>query len=237
MTAGRVTVNGTIVRELGSKVDPGRDLVCIDGKPISLSDTKTYLMLNKPAGYLTTMDDPQNRPTIRELVPLSEYPGLFPVGRLDYDTTGLLLFTTDGDLAHVLLHPSHKVAKRYRVLVDGAMSEAEAQRLREGVVLNDGPTQPALIAIGKVTRKKLSAREERRLGQDTTFSPFMTTVHCTITEGRKRQVKRMFAYVGFEVMALEREAFGPLELGSLRCGSYRMLTEEEVVALRAICAG
>jgi len=232
MTAGRVTVNGQVVTQLGSKVDPLKDVVCIDGMPLSLADDPVYLMLNKPAGYLTTMDDPQGRPTVKQLVPYREHPGLFPVGRLDYDTTGLLLFTTDGDMAFSLLHPKHKVQKRYRVLADGAFTDKAAQQLTQGVQLHDGLTQPAVIKVGKIVPKSLSIRERRRLAQDVTFSAMQTTVWCTITEGRKRQVKRMFAHVGFPVMALEREAFGPLELGSLSPGSWRYLTPQEVEALR-----
>jgi 23S rRNA pseudouridine2605 synthase len=231
MTAGRVTVNGIVVSELGSKVDPTSDEVAIDGIPIHLADTNTYLMLNKPAGYLTTMDDPQGRPTVKELVPYATYPGLFPVGRLDYDTTGILLFMTDGELAHRLLHPKHHVTKRYRALVDGALTEIEADLLREGVILADGPTQPAIIEIGTVAEKNLSPRERLRLGEDETFSPYETTAWCTITEGRKRQVKRMFAHIGHPVFTLEREAFGPLTLGDLPQGSWRHLTPAELAAL------
>jgi 23S rRNA pseudouridine2605 synthase len=232
MTAGRVTVNDVVITELGSKVDPTCDEVRIDGRLISLRGGHSYLMLNKPADFLTTMDDPQGRPTVKELVPYAEHPGLFPVGRLDFDTTGLLLFMTDGELAHRLLHPRHKVAKRYRALVDGALSEQDADRLRDGVLLSDGVTQPAIIEIGAVENKRLTAREKLRLKEDETFSPHQTTVWCTITEGRKRQVKRMFAHLGHPVLTLEREAFGPLELGPLAPGSWRFLTAEEVEALR-----
>ncbi len=232
MTAGRVTVNGEVVTELGSKVDPLQDSVCIDGKPINLSDTNTYLMLNKPAGYLTTMDDPQGRPTVKELMPTDEYPGLFPVGRLDYDTTGLLLFMTDGELAHKLLHPRHEVPKRYRALVDGKLSEKAADKLRSGVVLYDGPTRSAKIQIGKTTKKQLSAKEKLRLAEDSTFSQWQTEVWCTITEGRKRQVKRMFAHIGHPVLALTREALGTLEIGDLQLGSWRHLTQTEISTLK-----
>jgi 23S rRNA pseudouridine2605 synthase len=232
MTAGRVTVNGTVVTELGSKVDPAVDEVCVDGIPVLLTSTNTYLMLNKPAGFLTTMDDPHGRPTIKDLVPHEAHPGLFPVGRLDCDTTGLLLFMTDGELAHTLLHPRHKVVKRYRALVDGALTEEGAARLRKGVVLHDGLTQPALIEVGAAEKKRLSARERLRLEEDENFSPWQTTVWCSIVEGRKRQVKRMFAHIGHPVLALEREAFGPLELGTLEPECWRYLTTEEVTALR-----
>jgi len=232
MTAGRVTVNGEVVTELGSKVNPLLDEVRIDGKLVWLSNSHVYLMLNKPTGYLTTMDDPQGRPTIKELVPCSEYPGLFPVGRLDLDTTGLLLFTTDGELAHILLHPRHEVKKRYRALVDGAFTEFDADKLRSGVALHDGPAQALLITTGEVAEKPLTPREKRRLAEDETFSPWQTTVWCTIAEGRKRQVRRMFSHIGFPVIALEREAFGPLELGELNPGAWRMLTNSEAATLR-----
>jgi 23S rRNA pseudouridine2605 synthase len=237
MTAGRVTVNGELVTELGSKVNPATDEVRIDGVLIRLTDENTYLMLNKPAGFLTTMDDPQGRPTVRELIPHTEYPGLFPVGRLDYDTTGLLLFMTDGELAHTLLHPRHKVVKRYRALVDGSLTEEAAAQLRKGVVLHDGLTQPALIEVGVAEKKRLSPRERLRLEEDENFSPWQTTVWCSITEGRKRQVKRMFSHIGHPVLALEREAFGPLELGALKPGQWRHLTAEELTALRQSSTG
>ena len=231
MTAGRVTVNGELVTQLGSKVDPRVDVICIDGREIDLDGHHTYLMLNKPAGYLTTMEDPQGRPTVKELVPCDEYPGLFPVGRLDYDTTGLLLFTTDGDMAHRLMHPRHLVAKRYRATVDGTLAEADAELLRHGVELHDGLTQPAIITLGEVSEKQLTVRERRRLAEDAGFSLYKTTVWCTITEGRKRQVKRMFAHIGFPVLSLEREALGPLELGDLPQGTWRHLSAQELEAL------
>ena len=119
MTAGRVSVNGQIVTELGSKVDPKVDVVCVDGREVHLEDGSVYLMLHKPKGYLTTMDDPQGRPCVAQLVPRGRYPGLFPVGRLDKDTTGLLLFTTDGDMGQRLLHPKHHVDKTYQAHVAG----------------------------------------------------------------------------------------------------------------------
>ncbi len=233
MTAGRVTVNGQVITELGFKVDPQVDEVRIDGLLLQLKDKNAYLMLNKPAGYLTTMDDPQGRPTVAELVPVKEHPGLFPVGRLDYDTTGLLLFMTDGELAHQLLHPRHKVGKRYQVIVDGLLTEAEADRLRKGVVLYDGPTAPAIIEIDEVQAKRLNARERLRV-EEGSLAGEQTRVSCTITEGRKRQVKRMFNHVGHPVLELQRQAFGVLELGDLPLGEWRYLTDLEVAALDAV---
>ena len=206
MTAGRVTVNGVVTRELGSKVDPAVDEVAVDGRPVLLGAGAAYLMLNKPAGYLTTMRDPQGRPCVAELMPCDRYPGLFPVGRLDLDTTGLLLFTTDGDLGQLLLHPSHHVWKTYEALVDGRMRERELDPLRDGIRLDDGPCQPARCRI-------LGAGDE----------PATTWVEVSIHEGRKNQVKRMLGAVHHPVLSLHRRSFGPLELGDLELGSWREL--------------
>ena len=143
MTAGRVTVNGQVVTELGSKVDPLVDQVAVDGVVVRLADGPVTVMLHKPAGFVTTMSDPQGRPTVAQLVPVDRYPGLFPIGRLDADTTGLLLFSTDGDLGNGLLHPKHHVAKRYLACVEGRPAERDLARLRRGVELDDGLTAPA----------------------------------------------------------------------------------------------
>ena len=145
--AGRISVNGQVVTELGTKVDPEADEVRLDGAPVRKAAEAVTLMLNKPAGYLTSMKDPQGRPCVAQLVPLDEFPALYPLGRLDYDTTGLLLFSTDGELGNAVLHPSHHVDKTYRALVKGKPSEAALDRLRSGVVLDDGPTQPAEVRL------------------------------------------------------------------------------------------
>jgi len=214
MTAGRVRVNGEVVTELGTKVDPASDVVTLDGKRLSIADDPVYIALNKPAGVMTTMSDPQGRMTVATLVPTKEYPGLFPVGRLDYDTTGLLLFTTDGEIAHRLLHPKWHVEKVYRALIDGRAVEAELQRLRDGVSLDDGLTAPARV-------------KSLRSSGTTTF------VEIAITEGRKRQVRRMFSKIGHPVLELHRASFGPVPLGDLSRASWRHLSAEEVAALRA----
>lgn len=214
MTAGRVRVNGEVVTELGTKVDPAVDVVTLDGKRLSLAEEPVYIALNKPAGVMTTMNDPQGRMTVAALVPTKEYPGLFPVGRLDYDTTGLLLFTTDGEIAHRLLHPKWHVEKVYRALIDGRAVEAELQRLRDGVALDDGLTAPARV-------------KSLRSSGTTTF------VEIAITEGRKRQVRRMFSKIGHPVLELHRASFGPVPLGDLSRASWRHLSAEEVAALRA----
>ncbi len=210
--AGRISVNGQVVTELGTKVDPEADEVRLDGAPVRKAAKAVTLMLNKPAGYLTSMKDPQGRPCVAQLVPLDEFPALYPLGRLDYDTTGLLLFSTDGELGNAVLHPSHHVDKTYRALVKGKPSEAALDRLRSGVVLDDGPTQPAEV--------RLAGRKGKN-----------AYVEIIIHEGRKRQVKRMCEAIGHPVLQLHRVSFGPLELGDLPEGKYRVLSEQEVAAL------
>jgi 23S rRNA pseudouridine2605 synthase len=222
MTAGRVTVNGRVACELGCKVDPACDAVAVDGVPVTLAHGKVYLLLNKPAGYLTTMDDPHGRPTVAQLVPTGRYPGLFPVGRLDLDTTGALLFTTDGDLAARLLHPSTHVMKVYRALVDGCPTERGLDELRRGIELDDGPCAPALVRV-------LSYERGPREGSAATVR---TLVEVSIHEGRKRQVKRMFSAVGHPVLELSRTLFGPLGTQGLEPGAWRLLADDEVAALR-----
>ena len=213
MTAGRVTVNGEVVTELGSKVDPKVDVVAVDGREVHLADGAVYLMLNKPAGYLTTMSDPYGRPTVAELVPTERYPGLFPVGRLDKDTTGLLLFSTDGEMGQHLLHPRHHVTKTYHARVAGVPTEEELGRLRGGVMLDDGPTQPAEVEVERVRGGNAELK-------------------VTIAEGRKREVKRMCSAVGHTVLKLHRSDFGPLHLSGVAPGKWRMLEPDEVAALK-----
>lgn len=214
MTAGRVSVNGAVVGELGSKVDPLVDEVRVDGEVVRLADGPSYFALNKPAGYVTTMKDPHGRPTVAELFPNGAPAGLFPVGRLDQDTEGLLLLTTDGDLAHFLMHPRHHVDKTYLATVDGAPDEGDLTALREGVALDDGMTVPAKA---RVARRGPGGR---------------CVVELTIREGRKRQVRRMLSALGHPVVALERVAFGPVMLADLARGEVRALTAAEVEGLR-----
>ena len=245
IAAGRVAVNGRAVTEMGVKVTPGVDRVTVDGAPVELPVENVTLMLHKPAGYVTTMSDPQGRPTVAELVDAGAYPGLFPVGRLDTDTTGLLLFTTDGELGHGLLHPRHHVTKRYVALVEGALSEEQATLLRAGVELEDGLTLPADVRILAGEEAQAAAR---LIGSDEAASGTRqrhggkrsraaleadgTYVEVGLREGRKRQVRRMLEAVGHPVIALHRQSFGPLDLADLPRGAQRILTEEDVAALR-----
>ncbi|HTX11852.1 MAG TPA: pseudouridine synthase [Solirubrobacteraceae bacterium] len=205
---GRVAVEGETVTDPAHNVSPD-DAVTLDGRPVTDTNERVVYALNKPAGVVSTARDPQGRPTVVTLVAQTER--LYPVGRLDIDTTGLILLTNQGDLAHRLTHPSFEVEKSYRALVGGAAIEERALRaLREGVELDDGPTAPARV---------------RRVSAD--------TIEITIHEGRKRQVKRMCEAVGHPVKRLERVRFGPLELGDLPRGRWRRLTDAEIDALMA----
>ena len=234
MTEGRVRVNGMVVTELGSKVDPERDEVTVDGRPVRLEERPVTIVLNKPAGYVTTMSDPQGRRTVAELVPTREHPGLFPVGRLDLDTTGLLLFTTDGDLGQALLHPSRHVEKHYVALVSGTPSEADLDRLRRGIMLDDGPAAPAKARLVGPDERSFSTVAPHGAGRTGGGEP-NAVVGLTIHEGRKHQVKKMMLAIGHRVLALHRDAFGPVRLGGVREGEWREVTEAERAELDRIC--
>ncbi len=234
MTEGRVRVNGDVVTELGSKVDPNRDVVTVDGRPCSVLEAPCYLMLYKPGGYLTTMSDPQGRPTVAELVPTERYPGLYPVGRLDMDTTGLLLFTTNGNAGQDLLHPSSHVDKHYVALVNGTPDEADFDRLRRGIMLEDGPASPAEpehIAAGDPLYRVVApgGAGKNRAGRPN------DVVGLTIHEGRKHQVKKMMLACGHKVLRLHRDKFGPLVLSDVDPGSWRLLNDAEVKAIESLC--
>jgi 23S rRNA pseudouridine2605 synthase len=210
--AGRVTVGGASVTDPARDVEPG-DAVAIDGLPVSPVHERVVYALNKPAGVVSTARDPQGRPTVVTMVPQTER--LYPVGRLDIDTTGLILLTNEGDLAHRLTHPSFEVEKTYRAVVGGPpVREGALRALRDGVELDDGRTAPARVT---------------RVSGD--------TLEITIHEGRKRQVKRMCEAVGHPVKRLERVAFGPLQLGDLPRGRWRRLSPDEVEALMEATSG
>lgn len=225
MTSGRVRVNGEVVTELGSKVDPEVDVVTVDGIEYTIRDEAAYLILNKPAGFVTTMRDPHAEHCVSELVPMGLHPGLFPVGRLDRDTTGLLLFTTDGDAAQRLLHPSHHVDKRYVALCNGVVRNRDLEPLRRGIALDDGPCAPAAAEVlDPGSPEAACVLRKRALGPH-------SVVALTIHEGRKHQVKRMLRHIGHPVTRLHRDKFGPLELGCLPEGEWRDLSAAERAAL------
>lgn len=210
--AGRVTVNGQPVRELGITIDTSRDEVRLDGDLI-MREAKAYLILNKPRGYITSVGDPHQRRTVMELV--SDIEGrLFPVGRLDKDTSGLLFFTNDGDLANLMMHPRYELVKTYQARVRGLIRPDSLQRLREGIQLDDGMTAPAQV-------KLLEHRDSDRT----------SLVEVKIHEGKNRQVRRMLAAVSHRVIDLERTEVGPLNLEGLDLGAYRYLETEEVKGL------
>ena len=205
-------VNGTVIREPGTKVQPGRDRIEVHGRPIPGRSALRYLMLHKPVGVITTLDDPEGRPTIRAMLPPG--PRMFPVGRLDAETSGLLIATNDGDLAHHLMHPRYGVAKVYRVRIDRPPDAQQIHRLRTGVQFEPGVTSsPCAVRVK-------SERGDR------------AEIEITLHEGRYRQVRRMCEAVGLAVKGLHRAAYGPLRLGALERGSWRDLTREEVRRLR-----
>ncbi|MCL2769364.1 MAG: rRNA pseudouridine synthase [Solirubrobacterales bacterium] len=206
---GRVAVEGEVVRDPAREVGP-QSAVAVDGRALEGPEQRVVYALNKPVGVVSTARDPQGRPTVVELIP-HEARRLYPVGRLDADSEGLILLTNDGELAHRLTHPRFEVEKSYRARVQGAPVGARALRaLREGVRLRDGRTAPARV---------------RRLGPD--------ALEITIHEGRNRQVRRMCEAVGHRVVGLQRVRFGPLALGDLAPGEHRRLSEREVERLRA----
>lgn len=215
IAAGRVTVNGEIA-ELGRKVDPAADDIRLDGERINADPDLAYVVLNKPRGVITTADDPEGRPTVVDMVHLPVR--LFPVGRLDQDTEGLLLLTNDGELAHKLMHPSFQVPRTYVALVPAPVKNEQLRQLREGVMLEDGVAR---------------ADDVHTLEED----KGRALVQLVMTEGRKREVRRMLAAVGLPVQRLARVAYAGVELGDLKQGKWRHLTQTEIGLLHAAVEG
>lgn len=214
IAAGRVCVNGCTVTEMGVQVDAERDQVTVDGEPIRLEEEKHYLAYYKPVGEVTTVSDPEGRATVMDK--FRDYPvRLYPVGRLDYDSEGLLLLTNDGDMMNSLLHPSHEVNKTYLARVSSRLEDETVRRLRQGVTLDGRLTSPAQVRVVR-------------------YETFDTVVLVTIHEGRYRQVRRMFEAVGHQVVSLRRVGFGPIQLGDLPRGQWRRLTEAEVKRLKEL---
>ena len=213
MLEGRVTVNGTTILELGTKADPAEDDIRVDGRRLRISERHRYVLLNKPKGYVTTRSDPQQRRTVMELLRgIREY--VYPVGRLDFDTEGLLLLTNDGELAARLTHPRHEVPRVYEVKVLGVPDERDIERLSRGVTIEGRRTERALVQL-------VPARSESH-----------ATLRITISEGRNRQVRKMLEAIGHPVDYLRRIAIGPLKDSRLKVGYWRDLTSDEVAALK-----
>jgi len=212
ISEGRVSVNGIIVNILGSQVDEDTDVVCVDGIKVFPEQEKHYLAYHKPAGEVTTAHDPEGRATVMDR--FADYPvRLFPVGRLDYDTEGLLLLTNDGELMNQLLHPSYEIKKSYLTRISNQITEEEIQRLSRGVMIEDKLTSPAEVKL---------------IRQEALYADLLITIH----EGRNRQVRKMIAAIGHQVVRLKRVRFGPIQLGNLPSGSWRKLTSEEIRKLK-----
>lgn len=220
---GRVTVNGDTISALGTKVGI-KDHIEVDGKPVERFEEFHYYLLNKPVSVITSASDPQGRPTVVDL--MKDVPTrVYPVGRLDYDTSGVLVLTNDGELAHRLMHPSYGVEKTYRVWVQGPVGINALERLRQGVLLEDGNTAPAKVerVSGVLKRTNLDSKGDH-----------LEVLEVTIHEGRNRQIRRMFAAIGYPVVKLERIRFGTLTQEKTLCsGAYRALTRQEVKELRS----
>jgi 23S rRNA pseudouridine2605 synthase len=210
---GRVTVNGRMVTELGTKVDPARDDIRVDGRRVQIAPAHVYVMLNKPRGVLSTMEDARGRQALGDLVQAPVR--LYPVGRLDATSEGLILLTDDGELANLLTHPRYEHEKEYRAFVNGRPSEETLAAWRRGVVLDDNPTAPAKVDIIR-------------------YEKGSTYLRIVIREGRKRQIRRIAALLGHPVRELKRVRLGPLELGTLEAGQWRYLTAKEVRELEGI---
>ena len=207
---GRVKVNNKVIREMGFIVDPDQDEVIFDGKKIGTNEKKVYIMLNKPRGVITSVKDNFNRQTVLDLVRLKER--VYPVGRLDYDTEGLLLLTNDGDFTYTMTHPKHHIGKTYVAKIKGRPTKAEIKAFENGLIIEDYKTSKASF---KVLRE----------------FPENTLVEIVIWEGRNRQVRKMCEKIGHPVLSLKRTSIGSLALGDLEIGSYRNLTKNEIKSL------
>ena len=215
---GRVTVNGTTVTELGSKADPDVDDIRVDGRRVKIAAARRYILMYKPKGYITSRSDPEQRPTVIDLLAkggVRDY--VYPVGRLDYESEGLLILTSDGELAEQLMHPSHRVAREYHVRVRGVPDREALERLAAGVVLDGRKTAPAEVEVLKWS--------EGQSGEDALLS-------IVIHEGRNRQIRRMCEAVGHRVVKLRRVRIGPIHDEHIRPGEFRDLSDREVAALK-----
>lgn len=210
--AGQVKVNGAVITALGTQVNPDVDIIELRGEIITNSQSAVYYLLNKPPGYICSAYDPQGRPTVVDLIK-NRGERIYPVGRLDYDTAGLIILTNDGEFANLMVHPRYKIKKTYEAWVKGRVREQELKPLTKGIMLEDGMTAPAEVRL-----LRIKAQE--------------SLIKIVIHEGRKRQVKRMCAAIGHPVIRLERTGFGFLSLDGLKEGQYRFLSNSEVKALK-----
>ena len=217
ITAGRVTVDGKVVTTLGARADAAKNKICVDGKLLTFDAEKIYLLLNKPEGFLSTAKDSRGRDTVLDLVK-DVSARVYPCGRLDLNSAGLILMTNDGELMNGLLHPKFKVAKTYRVKVEGELTAKKISQLCNGVELEDGLTSPAEINLLNVEKNS-------------------ATLEITIREGRNRQIRRMLAAVGCNVKKLTRIKFAGLTLDGVQVGKYRRLTNKEIKSLYKLIKG
>ena len=228
IAAGRVQINGKVVTQLGTKADPAHDHIRVSGKLISAPEEKVYLLLNKPKGYVTTVSDPEGRPTVMELV-RNAGARIYPVGRLDWGSEGLLLMTNDGDLAHTLMRAASHVPKTYMVKVSGKTSEAAIEKLRGGITIVEDVRERRHAKTVKTApaRIQLAAKQSPNPNKDAP-NPWY---EVTLIEGRNRQIRRMFEQIGHHVEKIKRTRYGPLRL-DVEAGKFRKLTPSEVSALR-----
>ena len=208
---GRVTVNGKVITQQGTKVT-SKDKVLVDGKPVQVEKKKYYIMMNKPTGYICAVTDDRERPCVVDILKDDVPARIFPVGRLDYDTSGLLLLTNDGDFMQKLTHPSYEVWKTYRAVVKGVPNEKNVEEFAAGIMLEDGRTEPAVLDVVGYKGKNAIAE-------------------ISIKEGKNRQVRRMMQAIGHPVLSLERISIAALELGNLKPGAWRYLKEKDFEAL------
>jgi 16S rRNA pseudouridine516 synthase len=215
--AGRVAVNGRTITELGTKADPERDRIEVDGKLLQTNAPEfLYLLLNKPTGVVSTCDDPQGRKTVLDLLP-SQYQQVYPVGRLDYNSSGALLLTNDGNFANYLMHPRHHVAKTYEVWVKGIPKHHIIKQWQEGIMLDGKLTLPATVNILQIEENK--------------YQTPRTQLQIILSEGRNRQIRRVAENLGHPVLALHRVAIATITLTTLKLGAYRLLSDDEIKTL------